>query len=97
MRTINDRQVLLDNHYGGHIHVISLDWEKAFDKIPHQRLLLKLRTMGIDGSLFNWFKCYLHDRKQRDFCAGQVSRTLNVLSGVVQGCFRSAAFQYFCI
>jgi hypothetical protein len=38
---------MLDASSGGHIYVISLDWEKAFDKIPHSRLILKLKNAGI--------------------------------------------------
>jgi hypothetical protein len=83
MKTINDWHKSLDS--GGHIHVISLDWEKAFDKIPHQRLLLKLRNAGISGSIFEWFKCYLNNRKQRVLCSGTFSDTLDVPSGVIQG------------
>jgi ribonuclease P/MRP protein subunit RPP40 len=65
--------------------IFSLDWEKAFDNIPHERLLLKLRNAGIKGSMFEWFKCYLNGRKQRVLCGGYFSDSMIVPSGVIQG------------
>jgi ribonuclease P/MRP protein subunit RPP40 len=85
MQIINDWHILLDQNSGGHIHVISLDWEKAFDKIPHQRLLLKLRNNCISGPLLAWFSSYLKNRKQRVLCGGQFSDLFPVPSGVIQG------------
>ena len=38
------------------VHATILDFEKAFDKVPHQRLLRKLQCYGIQGPLFNWLK-----------------------------------------
>ena len=31
-----------------------MDFAKAFDKVPHQRLLNKLTAYGIEGKLLNW-------------------------------------------
>jgi hypothetical protein len=59
------KDLQLDTHSGGHIHVLSLDWEKAFDRIPHARLILKLTAAGITGSLLSWIQCYLSERSQR--------------------------------
>jgi len=36
------------------VDTIYLDFAKAFDKVPHQRLLLKLRAHGIDGAVCDW-------------------------------------------
>jgi hypothetical protein len=83
--TINKWQCTLDRNSGGHIHAISLDCEKAFDHIPHQRLLLKLRRAGINGSLHDWFASYLSNRKQRVLFDGEYSDEFDVPSGVVQG------------
>jgi ribonuclease P/MRP protein subunit RPP40 len=84
MYTINEWQHLLDVNAGCHVHVISLDWEKAFDRIPHERLILKLRNFGIVGSLLKWFRCYLTNRKQRVGVGGEFSGLFDVPSGVVQ-------------
>jgi hypothetical protein len=85
LETINNWQQIPDCNPGGHIHAISLDWEKAFDRIPHSRLLLKLRGAGFNGSLLQWFKCYLYQRKQRVIFGGQFSDEFDVPSGVIHG------------
>jgi len=37
------------------IDVIYLDFQKAFDKVPHKRLMMmKINAMGITGDVFNW-------------------------------------------
>ena len=48
---------------GGRIDVIYTDFEKAFDKVPHRRLLSKLYK--IHTSVIEWIKNFLSDRKQR--------------------------------
>ena len=45
--------------------VIFLDLAKAFDSVPHERLLLKLKNNGIDSCLLNWLRHFLTGRKQR--------------------------------
>ena len=44
--------------------VILLDLSKAFDRVPHERLLLKLNRHGIDGPLLQWFRHFLTNRMQ---------------------------------
>jgi len=46
------------------VNTIYLDFAKAFDKVPHQRLLLKLRAHGIDV-VCNWIEAWLNDRWQK--------------------------------
>jgi len=43
---------------------IYLDFQKAFDKVPHKRLILKLKAHGIDGKLLEWIEKWLLNRKQ---------------------------------
>jgi len=50
---------------GHSVDVIYLDFAKAFDKVPHQRLLEKLHSHGIRGDLQNWIAAWLGNRKQR--------------------------------
>ena len=64
---------------------IYLDLAKAFDKVSHQRLLRKVSSNGIKGSLLNWIKDFLTGRKQYVTVKGQSSEWEDVLSGVPQG------------
>ena len=52
---------------------VYLDIKKAFDSIPHKRLLLKLKSYGIEGKILDWIKDFLNERKQRDVLNGQAS------------------------
>ena len=70
---------------GSPVDVIYLDFQKAFDKVPHQRLILKLKSHGMGNSIINWIEQWLTDRKQRVVVDGEVSRWKSVLSGVPQG------------
>ena len=50
---------------GSPVDVIYLDFQKAFDKVPHQRLILKLKSHGMGNSIINWIEQWLTDRRQR--------------------------------
>ena len=49
---------------GKPLDVIYLDFAKAFDKVPHQRLLHKIESHGISGNVAAWIGEWLHDRKR---------------------------------
>ena len=61
------------------------DCSKAFDSVPHQRLLAKLDHYGIRGKTKEWISSYLLERPQRVVLNGAQSRFLPVLSVVPQG------------
>ena len=63
------------------IHAAVLDFAKAFDKVPHSRLLRKLQYYGIQGSLLNWLESFLTQRFQSVVCEGQISSQCPVTSG----------------
>ena len=64
---------------------VFLDFAKAFDKVPVERLLKKLHVHGIRGKLLAWVRSWLTDRKQRVVLNGSFSSWIEVLSGVPQG------------
>ena len=70
---------------GSPVDVIYLDFQKAFDKVPHQRLILKLKSHGMGNSIINWIEQWLTDMRQRVVVDGEVSSWKSVLSGVPQG------------
>ena len=63
--------------------VVYLDFQKAFDKVPYQRLLLKLKAPGND--VINWTEKWLTHRRQRVIVDGKISNWKSVLNGVPQG------------
>ena len=58
---------------GSPVDVIYLDFQKAFDKVPYQRLICKLKSHGMGNSIINWI------------VDGEVSSWKSALSGVPQG------------
>ena len=70
---------------GSPVDIIYLDFQKALNKVPHQRLLLKLKAHGIGDSITDWIEQWLTDRRQRVVVDGEVSNWKSVLSGVPQG------------
>ena len=67
------------------VDIILLDFSKAFDTVPHQRFLSKLKHYGITNEIYNWIKTWLTQRIQRVVLDGEVSDQASVLSGVPQG------------
>ena len=67
------------------VDAIYLDFEKAFDTVPHQRLIGKLKAYGITGGVLKWITDYLSERTQVVSVNGTESEVGTVLSGVPQG------------
>ena len=61
---------------GGQIDVIFPDFSQAFDSVPHNLLIHKLRSFGFNGNLLNLFQNYLSDRHQSVFIDGKESDSL---------------------
>ena len=83
IETVHDWMTAMDNKT--QIDAILLDFAKAFDKVPHLRLLSKLIYYGITGNTQNWIKSFLSNRKQRVSVNGALSDITDVTSGVPQG------------
>ena len=64
---------------------IYLDFAKAFDSVPHKRLLQKLKAYGITGKLLKWIEEFLSNRTQTVLVDGVRSAEASVLSGIPQG------------
>ena len=75
-KSIDDRE---------NIDVIYLDFRKAFDTVPFERLLSKLKAYGIEGNILDWIKSFLENRRQRVLINGETSDWTDVISGVPQG------------
>ena len=70
---------------GKNVDIIYLDFAKAFDKIPHHRLIDKLASMGVEGRVKGWIQQWFEGRKQRVVINGRYSDWTDVTSGVPQG------------
>ena len=87
-----ETQLLLTTHdlmsqrdQGYQIDVAILDFSKAFDTVPHRRLLGKLDLYGINGNVHRWISNFLVGRKQSVIVDGIRSDDKDVKSGVPQG------------
>ena len=69
---------------GGQLDTSLLYFSKAFDKVNHRKLCLKLEHYGIRGELLNWIKNYLSNRTQKVIGEGKISDSITVISGVPQ-------------
>jgi hypothetical protein len=65
--------------------VVFLDFSKAFDRVSHKLLKIKLKSYGFTGKLLAWLENFLQDRKQRVVIGQYESDWVDVLSGVPQG------------
>jgi ribonucleases P/MRP protein subunit RPP40 len=70
---------------GGQVDTVYTDFAKAFDKVDHGILLVKLRSFGLQENLVKWFSTYLRDRSQFVVIGGYKSNRIIPTSGVPQG------------
>jgi hypothetical protein len=67
------------------VDVAYLDLAKAFDSVSHAKLIHKLKSYGIRGSLLMWIESFLSNRQQRVIVENSKSNPIQVISGVPQG------------
>jgi hypothetical protein len=70
---------------GKQIDAVNLDWAKAFDSVPHKRLLSKLWCYQVRNNNLCWIQSFLSERTQTVVYRGASSSSLRVTSGVCQG------------
>ena len=51
--------------HDGQIDVVYTDLEKAFDEIPHKRLISKVFSCGLNNEIIAWIIAFVTNRKQR--------------------------------
>ena len=73
----------MDN--GRSFDILYFDFAKAFDKVCHERLMIKLGQIGMSGKAWEWIRDWLKGRKQRVRVDGEMSGWIDVISSVVQG------------
>ncbi|PIC15799.1 hypothetical protein B9Z55_022637 [Caenorhabditis nigoni] len=83
METLNDWTNIIENK--GQVDVIYLDFSKAFDKIPHDRLLNKLLQLKLNAHLLMWIDNFLSDRNYRVKVGTTLSCSKPATCGVPQG------------
>ena len=70
---------------GGSVDAIYMDFMKAFDTVPHRRLLSKLEAHGVRGKVLKWVQGFLMGRQQWVVVNGARSKNSAVTSGIPQG------------
>ena len=83
INVVEDFQVSIDN--GEVVAVVTLDLEKAFDLMPQDILIEKLKYLGFDDLAIEWFRQYFKLRKQVTTVNGNSSPVTLIESGVPQG------------
>ena len=92
--TIHDIATHLNS--GNQVDVLFLDFSyKAFDKVPHKRLLYKLNYYRISGPYLEWIEQFLTDRTQQVVVENKFSALTPVISGVPKGLCSAPCYFYY--
>jgi hypothetical protein len=70
---------------GYHVDTVYMDFMKAFDTVPHRRLIGKLASYGINNPILGWVEAFLSNRVQQVQVNGATSEWMSVTSGIPQG------------
>jgi len=65
--------------------ILHIDFQKVFDSVSHQKLIIKLEGYGICGDMLAWLKAFLSDQTQVVNISGYMSDIVCITSGVPQG------------
>ena len=83
LRLIEQWRECLDNNKL--VGAVFMDLSKAFDCLPHDLLIAKLKAYGFDRNVLKLFHSYLKDSKQAVKVKGFVGILKEIISGVPQG------------
>lgn len=83
LEVMEELTLLLDGRNA--VDILYLDFRKAFDSVPHERLLLKMKAYGITGNILHWTRSFLTNRIQKVKVGSAWSSEGKVLSGIPQG------------
>ena len=83
LSAVHDWHVNLNS--GAEVQAVFFDLQKAFDTVPHAKLISKLSNLDIPTHLVSWISSYLCSRKQQVGVSGANSTPVDVISGVPQG------------
>ena len=83
VNVIHDWATAIDNRQ--HVDIFILDFEKAFDTVPHDLLKSKLHRYGVPKNIMNWIDSFLSNRHQCVVVNGCKSEESAVVPGVPQG------------
>ena len=83
LKVLDEWTQILDD--GGDLDVVYMDFLKAFDTVPHKRLMAKLHSYGIKGKIHRWITSFLSGRRQKVLVNGKASSWTAVISGIPQG------------
>ena len=83
LKVIDEWTEALDEGFS--IDCIYMDFQKAFDTVPHKRLMSKLRTYGFNELMIEWITDFIVGRTQRVRIDGELSEEMLVISGIPQG------------
>lgn len=70
---------------GCQVDVIYMDFQKAFDTVPHKRMIIKMQAYGINEQIIRWTEDFLSNREQQVVVNGEGSEWTRVTSGIPQG------------
>ena len=83
LKIVDDWTLAIDA--GREVEIVYTDFAKAFDIVPHQRLLAKLKIYGLNDALIGWIREFLCYRTQVVRIGQACSNPVPVVSGIPQG------------
>ena len=65
------------------VDVVYLDLPKTLDRVPHARLISKVRSYGVNGKLLQWLEDFLFNRKRQVCLRSYFSDWADIFSGIL--------------